>query len=344
MREGASTFAAVRPDLAGSEAGVFRGAGIGDQRDLLVGVIREAVERHDRGQAPDGADVVQMAREVGKAAAERLIVVQTQIRLLLAAVAAQRADGGDQHHSGGTQTGEAALDVDELLRAQVRAEAGFCDHDIRQAEGRARRGDGVAAVGDIGEGTAVDEGGCSLQRLNEVWLDGLNQQGRGRAFGVQVAGGDGLVVKGPGDDDPRDAALQVGQVLCQTEDGHELAGGSDVETVLPGHAVDAAAEAVGDEAELAVVHVHAGLKGDPAHVDAQRVALMDAVVQHGGDQVVGCGDGVEVAGEVQVDILHGDDLGVSAAGGAALQAEDGTEGGLAQGKTYILALAAERVG
>ena len=56
-------------------------------------------------------------------------------------------------------------------------------------------------------------------------------------------------------------------------------------------------------------------------VDAQGVALLDVVVQHGGQQVVGRADGVEVAGEVEVDVLHGHYLGIAAAGGAALDAE-----------------------
>ena len=60
------------------------------------------------------------------------------------------------------------------------------------------------------------------------------------------------------------------------------------------------------------------------------IALLDVVVEHGGQQVVGSADGVEVAGEVQVDILHGDDLSPAAAGSAALNAEDGAERRLAQ--------------
>ena len=39
------------------------------------------------------------------------------------------------------------------------------------------------------------------------------------------------------------------------------------------------------------------------------------------EQIVRRADGVEVAGEVQVDVLHRHDLGVAAAGGAALHAE-----------------------
>ena len=45
----------------------------------------------------------------------------------------------------------------------------------------------------------------------------------------------------------------------QAENGHDLAGHGDVEAVLPRHAVGLAAQAVHDEAQLAVVHVHAAL-------------------------------------------------------------------------------------
>ena len=53
---------------------------------------------------------------------------------------------------------------------------------------------------------------------------------------------------------------------------------------------------------------------------------------------------MEVAGEVQVDVLHGDHLGVTAAGGAALDAEHGAERGLPQADEGTLADLVEAVG
>ena len=44
---------------------------------------------------------------------------------------------------------------------------------------------------------------------------------------------------------------------------------------------------------------------------------------------------MEIAGKVQVDILHRNDLCVTAAGGAALDAEHGSQGGLAQCDRYL---------
>ena len=67
------------------------------------------------------------------------------------------------------------------------------------------------------------------------------------------------------------------------------------------------------------------------------------VVHHGGEQVIGGGDGVEVPGEVEVDILHGHYLGVAAAGGTALDAEYGAQGGLPQGDDGLFAQPAQCV-
>ena len=53
---------------------------------------------------------------------------------------------------------------------------------------------------------------------------------------------------------------------------------------------------------------------------------------------------MEVAGEVEVDILHRDDLRIAAAGRAALDAEDRAEGRLTQSDKDVLAELAHTVG
>ena len=54
-------------------------------------------------------------------------------------------------------------------------------------------------------------------------------------------------------------------------------------------------------------------------------------------------DGMEVAGEVQIDIFHRHDLGVTAAGGATLHTETGAETGLTQRDNRFLANPAQAV-
>ena len=67
------------------------------------------------------------------------------------------------------------------------------------------------------------------------------------------------------------------------------------------------------------------------------------IVKHGGKQVRRRTDGVHIAREVEVDILHGDDLRISAACGAALHAEHGAQRGLTQGDNHVLADTAHAV-
>ncbi len=98
-----------------------------------------------------------------------------------------------------------------------------------------------------------------------------------------------------------------------------------------------AAEADDGVAQRAVVQVDAAAPEDAARVDAQGVALLQVVVDQGGEQVVGRGDGVEVAVEMQVDVLPGLDPRKAAAGGAALHAEDRAERRLAQGQRDLFA-------
>lgn len=70
---------------------------------------------------------------------------------------------------------------------------------------------------------------------------------------------------------------------------------------------------------------------DAFRIEPQGIALMDVVIDEGGKEVIGGGDGVDIAGKVQVDLLHGEHLGVAAARGAALETEHGAEGGFPQG-------------
>ena len=78
-------------------------------------------------------------------------------------------------------------------------------------------------------------------------------------------------------------------------------------------------------AERPVVHVDGAAPTDAPGVDVELVAPIDMVVDHCREQIVGGADGVEVAGEMQVDVLHRHDLRVAAAGRAALHPEAGPE-------------------
>ena len=64
--------------------------------------------------------------------------------------------------------------------------------------------------------------------------------------------------------------------------------------------------------EAPVVHVEAAPPGDGERVDAERVSLEDVRVEHRSEEVVRGGDRMEVAREVQIQVLHRDNLRVAA--------------------------------
>ena len=125
---------------------------------------------------------------------------------------------------------------------------------------------------------------------------------------------------------------------------HDLRGGGDGEPRLCRNTAGRPAEAGDHVAQGAVVHVQAALPSDATWVDAQLVALVDVVINQRRERVVGRGDGVEVTGEVEVDVLHRHDLRVAATGRAALDPHDGAEGGLTQRDHGVVAEEREGVG
>ena len=129
-------------------------------------------------------DVLDMALKIGHAGFERLQVLFLQIILLDAAVHLQRADRGDDDHAIRLQSGLAAFDVEELFRAEIGAEAGLGHHVVGKLERGRRCRHRIAAVRDIGERAAVNEGGRAFERLHQIWRDRIFQQRRHGAMGL----------------------------------------------------------------------------------------------------------------------------------------------------------------
>ena len=333
-----------------AEVGAHRHAGadalryLADRLVLAGEVAREGVDGDDRGDAMD-LHVLDLLDQVGRTGAHIVGVLGQQVGgqwlsghdLELAAVRLQRAHGGDQdrcvgHHARGT-----ALDVEEALRAHVGAEAGLGDQVVAAALADQVADDAAVAMGDVAERAGVHDDWRVLERLQQVGLQCLLHDDRHRAGTVELLGGDRLTGLGVADDDATHAGTHVGQRSGKGEDGHHFGGGGDVEAGLACDSVHLAAEADDDVAQAAVVHVEHAAPRDVVDVEAQFVALVQVVVDHGGQQVVGSGDGMEVAGEVQVQQLHRDDLAVATACRATLDAERGTHAGLAQADDGLLA-------
>ena len=186
-------------------------------------------------------------------------------------------------------------------------------------------------MGNVGEGAAVHQSRCVLQRLDEVGLDSVLQEGCHGSRGVKVICGHRLTLEIVGHDDPAQSLLQVSDIVRQTEDRHDLGGNSDDKVVLSDHAVGLSAKPDDDVPKAPVVHVQAPLPDNLSRIDAQLISLLDMVVQKGCQQIVGGGDGMEIPRKVQVQVLHGDYLGIAAPGRSPFDAEAGAKGGLPEG-------------
>jgi hypothetical protein len=169
----------------------------------------------------------------------------------------------------------------------------------------------------------------ALDRLDDVRFEGVFEEDRYRAGRADVLGGDRFAVVVVRDDDPGDALLEVDEAISETEHGHHLRGSRKDEAVLAGYARDLAPEPDCRLPEHAIVHVDRAGPPDPVDRDVGVVALLDVIIDHRRDEVVRRGERVQVTREVEVDVLHRQDLGVPTAGRAALDAEDRSQRRLA---------------
>ena len=196
----------------------------------------------------------------------------------------------------------------------------------------------------LANGPGVHQARLALERLDQVRLDRVLEQHRHRAGGAEVLGGHRLAVARVGDGDPPHPRAQVVEVAGDGQDRHHLRGGGDVEPGLARVAVRGAAEPEHHLPQCAVVHVDRTLPGHPQGVDVMRVAVQDRGVEDRRQQVVRGPDRVDVAGEVEVEVLHRNDLGESAAGGPALEPEDRAQRRLPQAEERAAADVAHPLG
>jgi hypothetical protein len=159
------------------------------------------------------------------------------------------------------------------------------------------------------------------------------------------------------DYDPAEPLAHVIQARGKRQDRHDLRRHGYVETGLARPAVRLVSQPRDNVAQGAVVHVHHPPPGDRIRVDVQpleahsrhglvgeRVLVHDARVHGRGQKVVRDGDRVDVAGQMQVELLHRYDLTVTPAGGSPLYAEGRAHGRLTDAEEDVLAYDPHRLG
>ena len=86
----------------------------------------------------------------------------------------------------------------------------------------------------------------------------------------------------------------------------------------------------------AVIHIHAAFPGDLSRINIQFVSLLNVVIQHGRQQIIGRCDGVKISCKMQIQLFHRNYLGISAARGPSLYAKAWSQGRLSQGNHGFL--------
>jgi hypothetical protein len=183
----------------------------------------------------------------------------------------------------------------------------------------------------------VDEHGLALEGLHQVRLERVLHDHRHRTGHPEILGRDRLARTALRHHDPAEARTQVVQIAREGEDRHDLRCGRDDERALAGDPVGPTPEAHDRVPQLAIVDIERPRPRDRRGVDVERVAVVERCIERGRQEVVRRGHGMEVAVEVQVDVLHRDDLGVAAAVPPALDAEHRTHRRLPQAEHDALA-------
>ena len=182
------------------------------------------------------------------------------------------------------------------------------------------------------------------KRLHQIGTNGILEQCGHGPDRLYFARRDIFAVVGFADNNGGQPFFQVIYVFGQTQNRHNFAGNADIKAVAAGQAVGAAAHGDFNVTERPVVQVQTTAPANALWVDVQFVALFDMIVYHGCQQVVGGGNGVNVAGKVQVNVFHRHNLRIAAAGRAAFQSEAGAERRLAQRQHDFFAAELQSVG
>ena len=192
-------------------------------------------------------------------------------------------------------------------------------------------------MGNVCEGTSVHNGRSTFDGLHQIGIYRIPQQSRHSTLCFDIPGVNRLAGIIVGNQDITQTLFQVIHVLGKTENCHNLGSHGDNKAVFPRHAVDLATQTNDNIPQSPVIHIQATLDLNPPGVNAQCISLLEVVVQHGAAQVIGRSDRVHIPGEMKVDILHGQHLGISSSCSASLDTKHRSQRGFPQRNDSLLA-------
>ena len=304
--------------------------------NFFVHIVRITVESH-HNRLPERTHVADVLVKIGQT------VFQTfHIRFLdgihtHATVHLQSLGGGHNHCKLRLQTGLAAFDIKEFLGSQIGAESGFRNDVITEGHRHLGGQDGITAVCDVGERTSMHKCRSMFRSLHQIRSNRIFQEHRNGSRNTQVLDRERFVVYGIPQQDILDTAAQVVLVGSQTKDCHDFGSRRNVEGRFTGNAVRLTSQTGYDVTQAAVVHVHHTVPQDLFHGEALILVLVHVVVQQCCNHVMCRCDGMEVAGKMQVDLVHRKNLGVTSSCRSTLHSETRAQRRFTEGTYRVLA-------
>ncbi len=241
---------------------------------------------------------------------------------IVSAVGLEGASRDDENRRVGSQTAVTALDIEELLRADVSTETRLGKQIIATLDTDQIGEDAAVAVRDIGKRTSMDQRRCIFQCLQQVRPQRIFHQDSHRPGCTNLLGSDRFFVIRIANNCSTKSFTHILQRGRERQNCHDFAGNGDVKARLAyDSAFELAAQANDNTAQRPILDIQHAFPGNLVEVNIERVAAHQAIVDHGGQQIIGGAHRVNVASQMQVERFHRDNLGIAAACRAALNAK-----------------------
>ena len=248
----------------------------------------------------------------------------------------QRLKGNNENGEVWLQTCLAAFDVIEFLCTEICTESCLCNGIVAILKSSSSSHDRIAAMSNVGKRTAMNKCRCSLCCLNQIWLQSIEKESNDTATYTHILYGKWLVILGDAQEDVIYTATKIIDACSKTHDSHDFRSRSDIEACLCLDAV-LIADTGDDAAETTVVYVHHAAPENLLQLESLCLVLETVVVQEGSNHVVGLCNGMEIASEMEINLIHRQNLGVTATCSTTLHAEARTQRWFAKSHYSLLA-------
>ena len=132
----------------------------------------------------------------------------------------------------------------------------------------------------------MNEGGVTLQSLHQIRQQSVAKKKSHRTSRAEVIGGhERTRIRDP-NRNLAEPSPQIGVILGQNEDRHDLAGRGDIEPISTNNPVRLPAKSNRHLAKAPIIHVDDSRPKYPVQVKAQFVTPVEVVIEHGRAEVV----------------------------------------------------------